>query len=253
MFAADSRLVGRVAPSPNHGERRAVERPDMLLLHYTGMQEAQEALDRLCQHGSEVSAHYFVFEDGRIVQCVAEARRAWHAGEACWAEEDDINSRSIGVEIANPGHQWGYADFPAAQIAAVIALCRDIIERHGIAPHRVLGHSDVAPARKQDPGEKFPWDRLAASGVGLWVAPQPLADGGAVLATGDSGAAVRSLQVELAEYGYPVAATGRYDTQTKDAVTAFQRHFRPARVDGVADASTLSTLSRLLSARGEAA
>jgi N-acetylmuramoyl-L-alanine amidase len=248
-FLSDSALVDRVVPSPNHGERRAGARPDLLLLHYTGMQTAQAALDRLCQKGSDVSTHYFVFEDGRIVQCVAEAQRAWHAGEACWAGETDINSRSVGIEIVNPGHDWGYADFPDAQVDAVTALCRDIAGRQAVPPDRILGHSDVAPARKRDPGEKFPWDRLAAAGVGLWVPPQPIVDGLPALKSGDSAPEVRDFQVRLAAYGYRIDATGRYDANMTDVVTAFQRHFRPARVDGKADASTIATLTKLLALR----
>jgi len=252
-FVADSRLVDEVAASPNHGERRPTGRPDMLLLHYTGMPEADAALARLCEQASEVSAHYFVFADGRIVQLVPETRRAWHAGEACWAGDTDVNSRSIGIEIANPGHSWGYADFPEAQIAAVIALARDIVGRQPIPPHRVLGHSDVAPLRKQDPGEKFPWGRLAAAGVGAWVEPAPLADAGPALGLGDHGPRVRDLQAELARFGYRIDVTGYYDAASEQVVAAFQRHFRPARVDGTADASTLDTLARLAAARAAAA
>jgi N-acetylmuramoyl-L-alanine amidase len=245
-FTPDSRLVSAVVPSPNHGERRAAI--DMLLLHYTGMPDADVALQRLCDQASEVSAHYFVFEDGRLVQCVPEARRAWHAGEASWAGAADINSRSIGVEIANPGHGWRYDEFPDAQIAAVIALSRDILARHPIPSGRVLAHSDVAPMRKQDPGEKFPWDRLAAAGIGAWVQPEPIKKGVA-LTMGDKGPKVHELQARLAEYGYGLPATGRYDETTRAVVTAFQRHFRPGHVDGVADTSTLRTLSKLLAAR----
>jgi N-acetylmuramoyl-L-alanine amidase len=244
-FAPDSDFVARVLASPNHGERRGVERADILLLHYTGMQDAQEALAKLCDQGSDVSAHYVVFEDGEIVQCVPEARRAWHAGEASWAGETDINSRSIGIEIANPGHYWEYRDFPEPQVAAVIALARDIVARNRIRPERVLGHSDVAPARKQDPGEKFPWDRLAAAGVGLWVAPAPATDDQPAL-TADS---LRDVQTQLAAYGYGIAPTGVEDAQTRDVLTAFQRHFRPARVDGVVDRSTRETLAKLLAVR----
>jgi N-acetylmuramoyl-L-alanine amidase len=248
QFAPDSSLVAEVVPSPNHGERRDVARPDMVVLHYTGMPDAQDALKRLCQQGSAVSAHYVVFEDGRIVQCVPEARRAWHAGEAAWAGGTDINSRSIGIEIANPGHDWGYADFTEPQVDALIALGRDILARHPVPSRHVLAHSDVAPARKQDPGEKFPWARLAAAGVGLWVAPEPIAPG-RTLAPGDAGPDVRELQSDLARYGYGLDVSGAYDDATRDVVTAFQRHFRPARVDGVADASTVKTLAKLLAGR----
>jgi N-acetylmuramoyl-L-alanine amidase len=243
-FAPDSSLVARVRASPNHGERRGGARPDILLLHYTGMEDAQEALAKLCARGSDVSAHYVVFEDGEIVQCVPEARRAWHAGEGSWAGASDINSRSIGIEIANPGHYWDYRDFPEPQVAAVVALARDIVVRNRIRPELVLGHSDVAPARKQDPGEKFPWERLAAAGVGLWVAPEPITDDRAEL----SAEVLRAVQAQLAAYGYGIAPTGVDDVQTREVVTAFQRHFRPARVDGVVDRSTRETLARLLAA-----
>ena len=244
-FTPDSHLVHEVVPSPNHGERRTAI--DILLLHYTGMPDADDALQRLCDPASAVSAHYFVFEDGRLMQCVPEARRAWHAGEASWSGMADINSRSIGIEIANPGHGWRYDEFPDAQIAAVISLCRDILARRPIPSAHVLGHSDVAPMRKQDPGEKFPWDRLAAAGIGAWVAPEPITQGVA-LSMGDDGPEVRDLQAQLAEYGYGLRPNGRYDETTRDVVAAFQRHFRRTRVDGVADASTLGTLARLLAA-----
>ena len=194
-----------------------------------------------------VSSHYLVHEDGRIDQLVAEARRAWHAGVSSWKGVTDINSCSVGIEIVNPGHKFGYPDFPDAQIDAVTVLCRDIVARHHIRPERVLAHSDIAPARKQDPGEKFPWARLAAQGVGLWVEPAPIA-AGAALARGARGKRVEELRAMLARYGYGLAPTGRYDKATELAVTAFQRHFCPARVDGIADASTVATLRRLLTA-----
>jgi len=251
-FAPDCPLATLVKPSPNHGERRDNRRPDMVVLHYTGMETAQAALDRLCGIGEQpppdVSAHYFVYEDGRIVQCVPEARRAWHAGASSWEGDQDINSRSIGIEIANPGHDFGYPDFPETQVRAVIALCRDIAGRHGIRADRILAHSDVAPGRKQDPGEKFPWRNLFAAGVGHWVEPTPIADG-PVLKLGDRSAAVSQLQGLLAEYGYGINPSGFFGDQTRDVVAAFQRHFRPARVDGIADGSTLDTLERLLIGR----
>jgi len=234
--------------SPNHGARNGVA-PDMLLLHYTGMPDAAEALRRLCDPAAQVSAHYLVFEDGRVVQCVPEERRAWHAGVSLWEGITDINSHSIGIEIANPGHEHGYADFPPPQVEAVVALCRDILKRHSLAPHRVLAHSDVAPTRKDDPGEKFPWRVLHDAGVGLWVEPAPLDLAGDCLAPGDGGAAVSSLQAALHRYGYGIAANGLYDAVTEAVVRAFQRHFRPQRVDGRADLSTRQTLAKLLTAR----
>jgi N-acetylmuramoyl-L-alanine amidase len=248
-FQPESSVVAEVRPSPNHGERQGVKRPDMILLHYTGMPSADAALERLCTRASDVSAHYFVFEDGRIVQMVQESRRAWHAGAALWAGETDINSCSIGIEIANPGHELGYPDFPKRQIAAVTALCRSIQTRHTVPPVRVLAHSDVAPARKQDPGEKFPWHTLYESGIGHWVKPAPVAKGD-VLTLGDRGEAVSALQEQLSSYGYGVAVSGDYDSVMHDVVAAFQRHFRPARVDGCADPSTRITLRDALAQRG---
>lgn len=236
-------------PSPNHGERKDGRRPDMIVLHYTGMRDATAALERLRSPGSEVSAHYLVFEDGHVVQMVQESRRAWHAGVASWAGETDINSCSIGIEIANPGHDFGYPDFPRRQIAAVTALCRGILTRNPIPAERVLAHSDVAPARKQDPGEKFPWRTLYESGVGNWVKPAPISDG-ALQALGDRGDAVMGLQRSLNSYGYGVAISGNYDSATHEVVAAFQRHFRPERVDGVSDASTRATLREVLAHRG---
>lgn len=224
----------------------------MIVLHYTGMQDAKAALDRLTAPGSEVSAHYFVFEDGRIIQMVQESNRAWHAGKSHWAGETDINSCSIGVEIANPGHDFGYPDFPKRQIAAVTALCRSIQTRNTIPAVRVLAHSDVAPARKQDPGEKFPWRTLYESGVGHWVRPAPIVNFGQSLSPGDRGDPVAALQRSLAEYGYGIKANGDYDAMMREVVVAFQRHFRPERIDGIADASTRSTLQDLLANRGRA-
>jgi N-acetylmuramoyl-L-alanine amidase len=239
QFRPDSPHVSDVVPSPNHGPRRGGVHPDLLLLHYTGMKVAAEALERLCSPAAQVSAHYFVFEDGRIVQSVPEAERAWHAGQSCWAGSDDINSCSIGIEIANPGHDHGYPDFPPAQIAAVIALCRDIVSRHAIRPTRVLAHSDVAPLRKQDPGEKFPWRALFEAGVGHWVEPAPLGPPAAIPHSGPVGSSLR-------RYGYCVQGVGTGDVEKTSLVEAFQRHFRPARVDGIVDQSTRETLQLLL-------
>jgi N-acetylmuramoyl-L-alanine amidase len=249
-FRPDSCVVAEVKASPNHGERRNDAKPDMLLLHYTGMRDAKVALERLCSPTSEVSAHYVVMEDGYIVQCVPESRRAWHAGQASWAGETDINSCSIGIEIANPGHDFGYPDFPRRQIAAVIALCRSVFTRHRISADRVLAHSDVAPARKQDPGEKFPWRLLHDSGIGLWVKPAPItAAGGRIIVLGDRDPEVETLQRSLASFGYGLEKTGSYDAETMAVVAAFQRHWRPAKVDGIADVSTMATLHALLAAR----
>lgn len=234
--------TARVMPSPNHDARNS--RIDILMLHYTGMRTGDDAFARLTDREAKVSSHYFVEEDGRIDQLVPEQRRAWHAGVGSWKGATDINARSIGIEIVNPGHENGYRDFPTVQIDAVIALCRDIILRRRIKPARVLAHSDTAPARKIDPGEKFPWARLAAAGVGRFD-PAPLTDG-KTLSANNRGADVLDLQKKLVRVGYGLERTGVYDDATTTVVSAFQRHFRPARVDGIADISTRESLARLL-------
>jgi N-acetylmuramoyl-L-alanine amidase len=235
-----------VRVSPNFGQRLEVSWPDMIVLHYTGMSTGEAAESWLCDPASEVSSHYLVHEDGRIVQMVRESDRAWHAGKSSWHGRTDINSCSVGIEIVNPGHILGYRDFPARQIGAVIQLCGGIAGRHGIRPERVLAHSDVAPGRKVDPGEKFPWRRLFKAGIGHLVAASPVRGGAAVLKAGDAGEGVEELQSMLALYGYGIDITGIFDEKTQAVVAAFQRHFRPRQVDGVADGSTMRTLRRLL-------
>src|SRR6185503_1984512 len=202
-FSPDTPLVAAVQASPNHSERKGVSEPDIIVLHYTGMKSADAAAACLCDPVTEVSSHYLVFEDGRVLQMVPEARRAWHAGVSCWEGYSDINSRSIGIEIANPGHEFGYPPFPKTQIGAVAALCKDIIARHKIRADRVLAHSDIAPARKQDPGEKFPWGQLHVAGVGHWLRPAPITNG-ASLKRGVRGEKVFALQQQLERYGYDI-------------------------------------------------
>ncbi|NGN41007.1 N-acetylmuramoyl-L-alanine amidase [Mesorhizobium sp. CGMCC 1.15528] len=232
--------------SPNFTPRRGTNRPDMIILHYTGMATGEAAEAWLCDPASEVSSHYLVHEDGRIVQMVRESDRAWHAGKSSWRGETDINSWSVGIEIVNPGHTLGYKAFPKRQIEAVIGLCGGISGRHGIVPERILAHSDVAPGRKVDPGEKFPWRILAQSGVGHFVEPARTRKG-LSLKSGDEGVAVEQLQSMLALFGYGIEITGIFDLSTEIVVAAFQRHFRVSRVDGVADPATVETLRRLLS------
>jgi N-acetylmuramoyl-L-alanine amidase len=243
MMTSDSSCVLRAVPSPNH-DARAGDIVDILVLHYTGMESGIAAQDRLCDAEAKVSSHYLVYENGETVQLVSEARRARHAGVSSWQGWTDINSRSIGIEIVNGGHDYGCPDFPPGQIEAVIRLCKDIGSRWPIPQERVLAHSDVAPSRKRDPGEKFPWQALHAHGVGLWVEPEQIS-AGAGLKAGDSGPKILQLKAALSLYGYGVDLTNVYDAATADVVTAFQRHFRPQRVDGVADISTLVTLERL--------
>jgi N-acetylmuramoyl-L-alanine amidase len=245
LFEPDSRFVADVHPAANRGERSDGLVPTILLLHYTGMASAAKAIDWLARPESKVSCHYVIGEDGHITQMVPEGLRAWHAGVSYWAGETDINSASIGIEVQNPGHEDGYNAFPRAQMRAVRDLALDIVGRHRIAPERVLAHSDVAPLRKIDPGEKFDWRWLAQAGVGHWVSPTPrraddiAADDPAMIA------AVRSM---LTAYGYGVGVPGASGPDLATVVRAFQRHFRVARVDGIIDRSTIGTLERLLNA-----
>jgi len=245
--APDSPLATLWCPSPNREPRRNGRAADMLVHHYTGMDSSDAALDWLTREESKVSCHYLVDEDGRIAQMVRESERAWHAGQSLWAGEADLNSCSIGIEIHNPGHDIDYREFPDAQMRAVEGLCLDILGRHVIPPERVLAHSDIAPGRKRDPGEKFDWARLARAGVGLWVPPAPLGDEGS-LGPGDEGPEVLQLQQNLSAFGYGVELTSTYGTGLEKVVEAFQRHFRQERVDGRADASTRDTLARLVAA-----
>ena len=217
-----------VRVSPNFGQRRGGLKPDCIVLHYTGMESGEAAEAWLCTPESEVSSHYLVHEDGRIVQMVREGDRAWHAGKGSWRGIGDVNSLSIGIEIANPGPLAGFPPFPERQIDAVAALCLGIAARHGVASERVLAHSDVAPGRKIDPGERFPWSVLAERGVGHIVEPAPVR-GGRFLAMGDRGEPVEALQSMLMLYGYGLEISGFYDDTTHLVVEAFQRHFRPAR------------------------
>jgi len=244
----DSALVGALHPSPNFEPRRGVGQPDMLLLHYTGLKSCAKAIDWLSRPESKVSCHYVVDEAGQTTQMVAENQRAWHAGLASWHDETDINSASVGIEIHNPGHELGYPEFPEAQMRALEALCADIMARHRIRPERVLAHSDVAPKRKKDPGEKFPWARLARQGIGHWVEPVPVNQADPGIARDAAGPLVGDVQAVLARYGYGVQSTGVIDPLTEFVVTAFQRHFRPERVDGRIDQSTITTLERLAAA-----
>jgi N-acetylmuramoyl-L-alanine amidase len=230
------------SPSPNFDAR--VSPPDMIVLHYTGMPTGEAALERLTDPAAKVSAHYLVEEDGRIFLLVPEARRAWHAGKSVWRGQSDINGLSIGIEIVNPGHEFGYRDFPGRQIGAVVDLVADVRSRWTIPNERIVGHSDVAPDRKTDPGERFPWKSLAKAGHGLWVEPAPAP--GPPLAQGDEGIGVLLLQRGLASLGYGLETSGRFDEATEVTVRAFQRHWLQSRIDGVADGETRARLMALL-------
>jgi N-acetylmuramoyl-L-alanine amidase len=242
-------------PSPNFNDRK--HPVDMLVFHYTGMETGQQALDRMCDPEAEVSAHYMIWEDGRVAQLVGEDKRAWHAGVSSWKGETDLNSRSIGIEIVNGGHDWPLLGdvlppYPQAQIDALIRLSHGILERWDIPQTRILGHSDIAPARKIDPGEHFPWAELARYGIGLWPAslidssagpdraratgPQLIGRG---LGPGDDKKAVMRMQTMLAGIGYAIEPTGTYDEATEAIVRAFQRRWVQDQVTGLADLRTL--------------
>ncbi|MDX2287959.1 MAG: N-acetylmuramoyl-L-alanine amidase [Hyphomicrobiaceae bacterium] len=249
ITVADTPLVDQLHPAANIEPRRVPGPPTILLLHYTGLISCQKAIDWLSRPESKVSCHYVVDSDGTITQMVSEGLRAWHAGEGSWEGQDDVNSRSIGIEIHNPGHDRGYPDFPDAQMDAVITLSADIVARNGIEPWRVLAHSDIAPVRKIDPGEKFDWRRLAEAGVGLWVEPEPLGPLIGDVSTRPDPELVAYVERLLAEYGYGVTPTGTFDAGLRTVMRAFQRHFRPARVDGLLDHSSVATLERLVAAK----
>lgn len=234
------------APSPNFDARTAP--PDAIVMHYTGMQSGEEALARLCDSEARVSSHYLVEEDGRVFRLVPEERRAWHAGAGSWRGQTDMNGASVGIEIVNPGHEFGYRPFPPAQIAAVIALTADIRSRWTVEDVCIIGHSDLAPMRKRDPGELFPWKTLAEAGHGLW-AEAPAAPG-PLLQEGEESAAVFALQAGLTRLGYDCAPSGKFDARTKAVVRAFQLHWRQSRTDGVADGETRARLIALLRLAG---
>lgn len=199
---------------------------DMLVLHYTDMLTAEEACGRMCDPQAQVSAHYLIDTDGSVVRLVDEEKRAWHAGVSYWGGERDINSRSIGIELQNPGHSNGYVPFPEPQMQALIDLCRDILQRHPILPGNILGHSDIAPDRKRDPGELLDWKMLAENGIGIFPDPDEGTAGNPAL-----------LRETLTAIGY--------DPDSERAVEAFQRRYRPARIDNEADVET-TTLAEVL-------
>jgi len=229
--------------SPNHDARPEGGAIDILVLHYTGMKTADEALARLTDAASKVSAHYTIGRDGRVFAHVPEERRAWHAGVSYWAGERNVNARSIGIELVNPGHEFGYIPFTDEQIGSLIDLARGILSRHPIPPGRVIGHSDVAPARKTDPGELFPWQQLADYGIGMWPASasRPAASASSAIGGGKKG--VPSPQ-DLDRFGYGVPP--EVDVPLSSVVTAFQRHFRPTNVNGLWDNDCARILENLV-------
>lgn len=226
------------SPSPNHNPRGCGV--DMLILHYTGMRSADDALARLCAPDSKVSAHYLIAENGDVFGLVPEELRAWHAGISRWRGREDLNSASVGIELVNPGHAFGYRAFPEPQMAALEALAGGIVARHPIPARNVVGHSDVAPSRKDDPGELFDWARLARAGIGLWPTHRPVGgELGLALGPGAAGPPVAEVQAALAAIGYDIQASGAFDVATESVVRAFQRRYRPRRIDGRADPETV--------------
>jgi N-acetylmuramoyl-L-alanine amidase len=215
-------------PSPNFNERKLPV--SMIVLHYTGMVDGQAALARLCDPVAEVSAHYLIDEDGTIHRLVAEEKRAWHAGKARWRGIEDVNSASIGIEMVNPGHEFGYRPFTEEQIDALVPLVAEIKERHGITRGNVVGHSDIAPMRKQDPGELFPWSRLARVRLAL---PRPTKN------LMDPGWSDAGFLIALERFGYDVS-------DKLAAVVAFQRRYRPELIDGTIDGECRCILLALL-------
>ena len=234
-------------PSPNWDERPGAAGPvDTLVLHYTGMVSAEAALARMTDPAARVSAHWCIGEEGTLWRLVPEERRAWHAGRSEWRGRRSVNDVSIGIELVNPGHEHGYRPFPLAQMDALVELGRAIVARHPIEPRNVLAHSDVAPTRRQDPGELFDWARLADAGIGLWPGEgEGPAQAFSPLRQGDGGEPVRQQQERLRAFGYGLAADGDFGPATAAVVRAFQRHFRPARIGGVIDAGTAAMIDRV--------
>ena len=214
--------------SPNFNDRPKDIVPNILVIHYTGMQSLDQALQRLMSSNSQVSAHYLISRKGEIFKLVSEEKRAWHAGVSYWRGETDINSYSIGIELENPGHEFGYSKFTKGHMSVLTELCVEIINKYSISPENIVGHSDIAPRRKKDPGELFDWKSLAKKGVGLW--PEPILNK----------ITVKSFEKSLNDFGYEVV-------DIRSTITAFQRHYLPDKVSGISDSTTQKTLATLMS------
>ena len=239
--------------SPNFNDRKLPI--SILILHYTGMESGVAAKARLCDPAAEVSAHWLVHENGAAENLVPEEKRAWHAGRGSWNGITDVNSASIGIEIVNGGHNVPLPDgslppYPDAQILAVIKLAKDIITRHDIQPRNIVGHSDIAPERKEDPGEHFPWAGLAAAGVGIWPGDLP-EDDRILFEAGDRDRGISIIQRGLADLGYGASVTGCLDEPTQAIIRAVQRRYRPAKIDGIVDMQVMEVLKRLRGAAQE--
>lgn len=234
-------------PSANFDDRRGVTDPSMIVIHYTGMKNGEEALKWLQAPESKVSAHYLIEENGTIYHMVDDSKRAWHAGVSYWRGASDINSASIGIELVNPGHDHGYIPFPTEQMQALTLLCQQILKKYPITFHNIVGHSDIAPDRKQDPGELFDWKALAMNDVGFWPGDGHMVPGATPL-NDKTADVIRPIQHELAEIGYYIHQNGQMDHATRLAITAFQRRFRPGRVDGLLDDSTIARINLVFKA-----
>lgn len=233
--------------SPNFDDRPIGIKIDMLVMHYTGMRSGDEALARLCDKDAKVSSHYMVHEDGRVIKLVPDEKRAWHAGISCWRGTSSLNDSSIGIEIVNPGHEFGYRPFPGAQMEAVADLAFNIIDKNQIQARNVLGHSDIAPTRKEDPGELFNWKGLASERIGLWPEVKKIKKPhNPVVSPGEESLAVASVQKMLADYGYHIKVDGFYGPKSESIVKAFKRHFVPEYVNVVWDNMADARLQKLL-------
>ncbi len=222
--------------SPNFDDRPKGTNINMLVMHYTGMQTGEAAQKHMCDPIAKVSAHYMINEDGSIINLVPEAKRAWHAGISCWRGISSLNDTSVGIEIVNPGHEFGYRPFPKAQMEAVLGLSKEIIERHSIEARNVIGHSDIAPNRKQDPGEFFDWKMLASEGVGLWPNVKKMwKSSDMIIRPGEESVSTASVQKMLSDYGYHIRVDGFYGPKTEDIIRAFKRHFVPEQLNAFWD------------------
>ncbi len=233
-------------PSSNFNDRPEGTEIDTIVIHYTGMKSGVEAYERLCQAESEVSAHYIILEDGEIIPLVSEQKRAWHAGVSGWRGRENINDCSIGIELVNPGHEFGYQPFPEQQMESLIRLVEEICYRHPIALRNIVGHSDVAPSRKEDPGELFNWELLASYNLAMWPDMPADVTQNDLVKPGESGDVVKDLQARLSDFGYRLKVDGDYGLQTCYTVVAFQRRFTPTKIGDVWHEEADVALNQLL-------